>query len=120
MNSYTPSPQEEERWRNFVAEELRDHKSRFSAMEATLSQVNATVGRIMESVMLLARMEEREKVVQARLMQGKIDMDDFEKRISAMERDMPALKESRKWVVGGVLAGICLMLAAVANQVLRT
>ena len=135
MNEYQNSPQEEARWRNFVADELRDGKVKQVNMETTLQQVSGKVDKIMDALMLFARMEEREKATAQRLLDGKHDMekmdrrlmvveqelpDDLERRLAAIEQEMPQLKENRRWVVGGVLAGLCMILAAVINTVLKS
>jgi len=80
-----------------------------------LSRVDLAVQALpaMQAALLHLR-EQMDKEFQ----RGSKIMSDHEDRLKAVERDMPGLKELRKYVVAGVVAGIGLMAGALAKLVI--
>ena len=79
---------------------------------------DALIG-INESLRTLSRVEESQIAVKERLQEGSRKLTDHEERISRIEQEMPGLKELRRWVIGGILAGVGMMCVALINLVLR-
>ena len=73
---------------------------------------------INESLHVLTRLETAQTNVLDRLKEGSIRMTDHEKRIQTIEQRMPGLNELRSWVIGGVLAGVGMMGAALLKLVI--
>lgn len=73
---------------------------------------------INESLHILTRLEQAQGNVLDSLRDGRIKMEQHERRLIDIEKEMPALKEARRWVVTGVLAGIGMMGLALVKLVL--
>jgi hypothetical protein len=73
---------------------------------------------IVESLQVLARVEQRQLTMIAELSKKDDNDRDIERRISVIEQVMPGLKELRAWVVGGMVTGVTMMLISVASLVL--
>ena len=70
-----------------------------------------------QSISLLVRVDERQVAIAERLQAGAVTMQKHEDRLTAIETAMPGLKEMRRWVIGGILAGIGMIGAAVLKLV---
>lgn len=103
------------------------HEQRFNRIEGKLDDIG-------QSLVILARIDERHigigenlvKVLDTQLQQGarlvtleRLVPDKLTQRLNAIESAMPGLKETRSWVVAGVLGGVSLMGVALASLVLR-
>ena len=73
---------------------------------------------INESLHVLTRPETAQTNVLDRLKEGSVRMTDHERRIQLIEQCMPGLNELRSWVIGGVLAGVGMMGAALVKLVI--
>lgn len=115
---------------------------RLDLLEQRVDHINSNVLRvdnkldgIAETLMSLARIEERQMATTDRLRQGSETFADHEerlrrveasvpenlhKRLASIETKMPGLVESRGWVVAGVLGGLAMMLVALASFVLKS
>lgn len=76
------------------------------------------VAAIGESLHILTRLEASQANVVDKLREGSIRMTNHEDRLSLVERELPGLRETRKWVVAGVLAGISMMGGALVKLVI--
>lgn len=94
----------------------------------TVDRLTETVGQqgqrfdskldsIGQSISLLVRIDERQVAISERLQLGAITMQKHEERIAVMEAAMPGLKETRGWVIAGILAGISMIGIAVLKLV---
>lgn len=103
------------------------HEQRFNRIEGKLDDIG-------QSLVILARIDERHigisenlvKVLDTQLHQGerltaleRCVPSNLSDRLGAIETAMPGLKETRGWVVAGVLGGISLMGVALAMLVLK-
>lgn len=76
------------------------------------------VSAIGQSMQVLARVEMTNSSILDKLSQGDKTMVDHEKRLQEIERTMPGLKELRRWVIAGVLAGVGMLGTAVVKMAL--
>lgn len=70
-----------------------------------------------QSISLLVRIDERQVAISERLQMGAATMQKHEERIATIEAAMPGLKETRGWVVLGILAGVGMIGAALLKLV---
>lgn len=73
---------------------------------------------INESLHVLTRLEQGQGHVLDSLKEGRIKMEKHESRLQEIEKHMPALIESRRWVVSGVLAGVGMIALALVKLVI--
>lgn len=115
----------------------------------TVERVDEKLDGIAATLQSLARIEERQMNTSERLSEGAGTMRDHEARIRALEisvpknldtrvnaielampknldtrlasieTNMPGLKETRKWIIAGLLASFALTAAAVAHLVIK-
>lgn len=76
------------------------------------------VAAIGESLHVLTRLEESQGNVVEKLKEGSMRMSDHERRLQIVEQELPGLRELRKWVIAGVLAGVGMVGAALFKLVL--
>lgn len=67
---------------------------------------------------VLTALKVQQDHITQQLTAGATTMGKHEERISTIEKDMPGLKELRRWVVGGVLAGLGMMGTALGKLVI--
>jgi hypothetical protein len=91
---------------------------RIEHLEKAVEKIDHKIDGITDALQSLVRIEERQISTAERLNTGAGKMSDHEARIRAIEKEMPGLIEQRKWVVGGVLAGIGLIGMALLKLVL--
>jgi hypothetical protein len=70
-----------------------------------------------QSISLLVRIDERQVAIAERLQMGAATMQKHEERIAKIESVMPGLKETRNWVILGILAGVGMIGAALLKLV---
>lgn len=76
------------------------------------------VAAIGESLHVLTRLEESQGNVVEKLKEGSIRMSDHERRLQIVEQELPGLRELRKWVIAGVLAGVAMVGTALVKLVI--
>lgn len=90
-------------------------------LEANITHVARTVdslARLLENVPeTLAEIRATQSGIQITLQDGKTTMSDHEQRIKEIELAMPGLKEMRKWVVTGIIAGVGMLGVALLKLV---
>lgn len=74
-------------------------------VEGTVVSIDKKVDDIGQSMLMLARLEERHTSVTEQLALGSKVMSNMEVRLALVEQKMPGLTEMRSWVIGGVLSG---------------
>lgn len=96
-----------------------------SLLQMELSHVREGMGRqdlmlgeVLKAVNVLPVVQSQLNVMQLDMARGTGVMSDHEKRIQAVERDMPALREIRGWVVAGVLFCVTALGGAVVKLVI--
>lgn len=85
--------------------------------EAELNRQGRTLSEMSSSLQVLVRLEQSHSHILDQLKSGSITMTGHEKRIQDLETKMPPLLEMRRWVVGGILAGIGMMGIALVKLV---
>ena len=98
--------------------EARLIESSLSQMRAELTRQGDTLVGINESLRTLTRVEEAQVHIKDRLSEGSKKLTDHEQRLVAIEQQMPGLKEMRRWVIGGILAGVGMIGTALVKLVL--
>lgn len=89
---------------------------RITNLELTTQRIETKVDGIAESLHVLTRLEERQVYINDRLAEGSKTMGDLRERVSDLEREMPALKETRQdirkltWLVLGAVVVALLAL----------
>lgn len=116
-----------------MAERIAAVEQRHAHVEGVVTNMDAKIDKIIDAMTTLVRIEERQQSTGERLALGAQTFQDHEarirkvelevpggldKRLSAIEVEMPALKEGRKWIVMGVLGGLGMMGAALFKLVL--
>ncbi len=108
--------------------DLRDvYEQRFQSIDSKLDDIG-------NALVTLAHIDERQiaisenlvKVIDTQQSHGdrlatleKAIPNELDKRLGAIETVMPGLKETRGWVVAGVLAGVAVLGTALAATVLK-
>ncbi len=97
---------------------------RLSAVERQLENQTEALNKIGEAINRFSLLEERHLETRGALERAftsiaKTDhsVDQIDLRVNAIELAMPQLKETRRWVVTGILAGIAMMGAALLKLV---
>lgn len=103
------------------------HEQRFNRIEGKLDDIG-------QSLVILARIDERhiniaESLVKVIDTQGlhasrlaaieRSIPNELDKRLGSIETSMPGLKETRGWVMGGILSGVGMIGLAVVALVLK-
>ena len=116
-----------------LAERLAAVEQRHAHVEGVVNNMDQKLDKLIDAMSSLVRIEERQQATGDRLALGaqtfqdhesrlrKVEVDlpeNLDKRLSAIEVAMPALKEMRAWVVMGVLGGLGMMGAALVKLVL--
>lgn len=76
------------------------------------------VAAIGESLHVLTRLEESQGNVVEKLKEGSMRMSDHERRLQVVEQELPGLRELRKWVIAGVIAGVSMVGVALMKLVI--
>lgn len=101
-------------------------EQRISALESEVAHTRATSDRIErrlesidENLKILVRIEERQIAASQRMDAAEEVQKEHGTRLSVIEVKMPGLLESRRWIVGGVLASVGMIGIALAHTVLK-
>lgn len=101
-------------------------ESELIAHEARIRAVEGAVEKIADSMQQLVRLEERHAETRLGLDRAfvaierrKEEHDRLGERVAKIERDMPGLMESRKWMVSGMLAIVCAVFAGLIALVVK-
>jgi len=84
--------------------------------EWRLTTVEKAVGDISESLRRLVQLEERHTETREALSRAFTNLGDHEDRLRGIEVEMPTVKLTRRWVIGGVV-GVWMLLVTVAGGV---
>lgn len=86
-----------------------------SRVEKTVDGMDAKIDGLGLSLLLLARLEERQQGIAAALALNAATMVTTDRRISVIETKLPGLVEMRTWVISGLLAGVGMIGLALAK-----
>lgn len=75
-------------------------------------EMSRTLGKMADTLSAVVRMEERLTEGREALARAFTELDDHELRLKRVELDLPALKEARKWITGGIVAVVGAMIVA--------
>ncbi len=99
-----------------LADKLTDLDGRFTNLQKSVTSIEA-------SLVLLVRLEERHSNSQAAIdrafkAQASLseEIDALKETVSAIQHDLPGLKELRKWVIGGVAFGVTTLIGALISN----
>lgn len=94
-------------------------------LEASLAHIRTEITRhgdtlagINDSLHKLIRVEEAQVAIKERLQEGSKKLTEHEIRIEAIEKMLPSLSETRRWVIWGILAGVGMIGASLVKLVL--
>lgn len=82
------------------------------------AETRASLNSIADKLQVLPAMQQAQVNIQMELQRGTQLMADHEKRLQTVERDMPGLKELRRWVIAGVVAGVGMVGTALFKLVI--
>jgi hypothetical protein len=103
-------------------------------LRTDLSEVKATMGSMATSLASLVRIEEQQSTMRQGLDRAflaiqkgddrdgmiRVEIDkldnDIGRRLTAIENELPNYRGLRRWVIGGILAGIAMMAVALFSQ----
>jgi ElaB/YqjD/DUF883 family membrane-anchored ribosome-binding protein len=91
-----------------------------SRLSTDMTSVMTNMTQLTAGMTALIRIEERQQQIVERLSDGTEKMKQLDDRVRDVELAMPQLVETRKWVIGGVLAGVGMIGAALLKLVMIT
>lgn len=98
--------------------EARLLTAEFQHFRSELGRQGDTLKAISDSLRILTRLEESHTHVLEQLKNGSMTMTDHERRLQDVEKTLPALIETRKWVIGGIIAGVSMIGIALMKLVI--
>lgn len=101
-------------------DELTKTVARLDELTRTVARFEAKLDSVIAALGVLGRLEERQEYLGGRVLESSETVSLLEQRIAAIERELPALVETRKWVIAGVLGGISMMGLGLAKLVLAS
>ena len=96
------------------------NEQRIDHLEKAVEKIDGKIDGITDALQSLVRIEERQINTAERLNAGVGKMGDHETRLRAIEKEIPGLIESRKWVVLGILSSLAMIGAAMFKLVLMS
>lgn len=98
--------------------EARILSVKLDSLRQDVGEMKAAMADAVESLSRISLVEQRisDQISTVGVVFSKLDNHSL--RISAIEQDMPGLKELRRWVVGGILTGLGMMLLALIKLVI--
>lgn len=98
--------------------EARIIHTRLDGLVENMRRLADAAERMQETVPLLTALKVQQEQMLGELKKGGEIMSKHEDRLQAIERDLPGLRELRKWVVAGVLAGVGMLGTALVKLVI--
>lgn len=98
--------------------DCNNHASRLSVVEASLGRIEDAISQIAETMHMLTRLETQHEATAQAVGRVFDKTDNLEARIEAIEVVMPGLKETRSWIVSGVIGVMGLLGVSVLGLVL--
>ena len=92
-------------------------EQRVATLEGAVSKIERAVSSIAESMQALVRLEERHAQTQASVERCFAVTGDHEVRIRELEKSEPLQRLVSKWVIGGVVTILTLILTALVGLV---
>jgi hypothetical protein len=89
-----------------------------SGVQNDVTDIKGTLIKLTEAVAGIERLETRQLALISDIESTRDVQSHLGERISKIEQLLPGLIELRKWVVGGMVAGVGMLLIAVASLVL--
>lgn len=98
--------------------EARIIEASLEHLRGDIQRLNDTMQAIATETRQLAEIRTMQSHIQTRLADGTVTIGKHEERLQSIERDLPGLKELRRWVITGVLAGVGMMGTALVKLVI--
>lgn len=98
--------------------EARIIHTRLDGMVDSMYRLANSVERMQEALHAVIELRTQQATVLAQLSDGAKQMQEHDTRLKDIERDLPGLREIRRWVIGGVLAGVAMMGTALMKLVI--
>lgn len=98
--------------------EARVIHTRLDSLVENVTRLANALEAMQAQLHVLTAMKVQQDHMAQQMTAGAATMTKHEERISQIEKDMPGLKELRRWVVGGVLAGLGMMGTALGKLVI--
>lgn len=86
-------------------------------IQTDLARLGTTLQDITSSLKQIPEIHQAQQYIRMELASGAKVTQDHETRIQVIERDLPGLRELRKWVIAGVMAGVGMLGAALVKLV---
>lgn len=87
-------------------------------VKSDVERLSGKIDDLTEAVASLSRIEQRQISIKDDMNIAFAKAEAVEKRLVAIEIKMPGLVETRNWVTAGMVAGVAMILIAVASLVL--
>jgi len=98
--------------------EARVIDAKLEHMSKDLARMSGAVDGVNAGMQTLGRVEQAQQHMLDMLKDGATRMGDHEARIQTIEREMPGLRELRRYVIAGVLAGVGMIGVALVKLVI--
>lgn len=98
--------------------EARIIEASLEHLRGDIQRLNDTMQAIATETRQLAEIRTMQSHIQTQLADGSVALGKHEERLQSIERDLPGLKELRRWVITGVLAGVGMMGTALMKLVI--
>jgi hypothetical protein len=98
--------------------EARIIHTRLDGMVDSMYRLANSVERMQEALHAVIELRAQQATVLAQMSDGAKRMQEHDERLKHIERELPGLREIRRWVIGGVLAGVTMMGTALMKLVI--
>jgi t-SNARE complex subunit (syntaxin) len=88
-------------------------------VQKDVGRVETSVNALHDKMSILGRLEERQNQNTESIVRAFQEITNLDVRVVALEEPMPGLKETRKWVVSGVIGIVTVVCAAVLYLVVN-
>jgi hypothetical protein len=89
-----------------------------SGVKDDVERLSTKIDSLTEAIASLSRIEQRQISIKDDMNLAFQKAEAVERRVAAIEVVMPGLIETRRWVTAGMVAGVAMILIAVASLVL--
>lgn len=94
-------------------------ETRVTFLERAVDEIRDAVKSIDGSLQVLARLETSHSETRNAIGRAFSEIEDHEKRLRAIEEDMPTMRLARGWVIGGMAAIVGLLCIAIFKLVVH-
>lgn len=91
--------------------------TKLDAVASTLGEVRAKVDDFSSAIVVQARLEERQTQASEAIARAFGTIAEHQAQLDTLQRALPPLVETRRWVIGGVGLAVSAVLAAIVKTV---